>query len=108
MYSHKLLGMFLSVSSEYVCVLAIAEPHCHQNGTRDSSKSGRSSEYSTRGTLWKDVVCLEKTNKQTWTANVNVQVPGKLPPSDFESSFKPGNIYQDLKAKVSFKKVEGG
>lgn len=107
MYSHKLLGMFLNVSSEHVCVLGIAEPHCHQNGTRDSSKSGRSSEEGTRGTLWKDVVYLEK-NKQTWTANVNIRVPGKPPPSDFESSFKSGNVYQDLKAKVSFEKVEGG
>ena len=57
--------------------------------------------------LWKGC-CLSGKNKQTLIANVNIQVPGKPPPSDFESSFKSGNIYQDLKAKVSFKKVEGG
>ena len=107
MYSHKLLGMFLNVSSEYVCILGIAELHCHQNGTRDSSKSGRSSEEGTRGTLWKGVVYLEKTNKPELQMLI-YEYPGNPLHPILESSFKSGSAYQDLKAKVSFEKVEGG
>ena len=51
MYSHKLLGMFLNVSSKYARVLAITEPRRHHDGTRDSSKLGSSGEEGTRGAL---------------------------------------------------------